>query len=60
MEQHSFNWKLAGLPNFICSKCGLIRLNNQFTDWCVRHGCDYETAPGYKDQCKNAMREGKK
>lgn len=46
-EPHSFTWKLNGLPNLICNKCGLIRLHNPFTDWCVSQGCDYENHPNY-------------
>ncbi len=60
MEQHNFNWTLAGISKPICSKCGLVRLNNPFTLWCVQHGCDYETARGYNEQRKNAMLGAKK
>lgn len=31
----------------ICIHCGLLRLRNLLTDWCVRQGCNYEDHPGY-------------
>lgn len=60
MEQHAFNKKLPGLANVVCSKCGLISLNNTFSQFCIQAGCDYEEHPKYNDQRKIAMNGGKK
>jgi hypothetical protein len=44
---HSFV-AVKGLPWPVCKSCGLVRLRNPLTDWCVRHGCNYHDAPGYR------------
>lgn len=46
-EPHRFTGKLRGVPWPYCVGCGLIRLHNALTDWCVRHGCNYSDHPGY-------------
>lgn len=30
-----------------CRYCGLLRLQNRLTEWCIRKGCDYEEHPEY-------------
>lgn len=32
----------------ICINCGLLRLHNLLTDWCVAKGCNFDEHPGYK------------
>ena len=31
-----------------CTRCGLVHLHNELTQWCVKHGCDYDEHPQYK------------
>ena len=59
MEQHSFNKKIKGVPYLTCSKCGLVKLNNPFTKWCISKGCDYQDHPEYNNQRKTCMRNSK-
>jgi len=47
MRTHKWR-KLASFPWLICATCGLVRLKNALTDWCVRHGCDHAEHPQYK------------
>ena len=37
--------KLTGRA--ICTGCGLLRLKNLLTEWCVMRGCDYQDHPQY-------------
>lgn len=38
-EPHNFNArKIAGKP--YCCHCGLVALNNEFTRWAVKMGCN--------------------
>jgi hypothetical protein len=32
----------------VCTNCGLMRLRNLLTDWCVEKGCEYSEHPGYE------------
>lgn len=32
----------------VCASCGLIALNNEATDWCIRRGCNYKDDPAYE------------
>jgi len=48
MEPHNFVKLYRSIPWLVCSKCGLVRLRNPFTDWCVRNGCDADERPDYK------------
>ena len=42
------HWKpLRRIGREYCTGCGLLRLHNALTEWCVRHGCDYEEHPLY-------------
>lgn len=45
MIQHHFNKKIKGIV--YCGNCGLVYLNNDFTRWCVKRGCDYDEHPEY-------------
>ena len=46
MEGHSFV-PLKHVGKQYCRKCGLIALNNDFSQWCVRMGCNAEDHPQY-------------
>ena len=56
MSQHSFTWKLNGVPNFICIHCSLMKLNNDFTKWCISQGCDYRDHPLYQTMRKTLVK----
>ena len=43
---HTFRNK-KNLSKQICSGCGLMRLNNNFTRWAIDKGCLSEYHPGY-------------
>jgi hypothetical protein len=45
MEPHRFDTMIAGKQ--MCSRCGLMRLNNKFTDWAVKKGCNNDDHPDY-------------
>ena len=42
--------KLAGRA--VCINCGLLRLRNLLTDWCVARGCDFAEHPGFAEACR--------
>ena len=46
------------LGKHYCVKCGLIRLNNAFTDWAVSKGCNYQDDPGLARQRKKTSHFG--
>jgi hypothetical protein len=50
-EPHSFK-PYPFLHRPVCVKCGLARMRNLLTDWCVQRGCNYQEDGGYK----NALR----
>lgn len=52
VEPHDFG-SIRGLSWPVCKGCGLVRLRNPLTDWCIRHGCNAEDAPGYKAAVAN-------
>jgi hypothetical protein len=52
---HSWGYLKAAGRN-ICNHCGLVRLKNDFTEWCVKMGCNNADHPGYKAQ-RNMKRE---
>lgn len=39
-----------GIGRKRCAKCGLLALNNKFSQWCVKMGCDHDLHPNYKHQ----------
>ena len=46
-------WKnIKGVGRQCCTKCGLIRLKNSLTRWCIDKGCDHDLHPNFKQQCK--------
>ena len=47
-EPHSFTGRVVGRQ--YCVRCGLVALNNQFTSWCIRMGCNNEGHPNYNSQ----------
>lgn len=47
---HSFTRKAAGKQ--YCVKCGLVALNNEFTAWSIKMGCNSELHPQYKQKRK--------
>lgn len=34
----------------MCSNCGLIKLKNTFSKWCIKTGCLHELHPQYKSK----------
>lgn len=44
-EGHTFDRTIANIA--YCSKCGLVYLNNDFTRWCIKRGCNYSDDPIY-------------
>ncbi len=36
----------------VCRFCGLARLHNLLTDWCVAKGCDFRDHPGFPAACR--------
>jgi len=46
MKGHSFNKLLSNKP--VCSSCGLIALNNDFSKWCIEKGCYADLHPQYE------------
>lgn len=47
LQGHSWT-PLKGVGKQYCKRCGLVALNNPFTDWCVRMGCNHEDHPQYE------------
>lgn len=54
MEPHNYSSgrKAGGKP--VCSRCGLVALNNEFSRWSVGVGCLSELHPQYSRQRKRA------
>ena len=40
---------IAGVYKTYCQSCGLIRLNNEFTEWAIRNGCNNRDHPNYEN-----------
>ncbi len=55
-KPHSFR-PVKGLSWPVCSCCGLVRLRNPLTDWCVRNGCNHEDHPGYRNAVATLSRK---
>lgn len=45
-EPHHFV-PMSRVGKKVCTKCGLVALNNEATEWCIKRGCNYEEAKGY-------------
>ena len=42
-------WKaMKGIGKQQCEKCGLVNLNNAFTEWSIKKGCDSYLHVSYK------------
>lgn len=41
----------------VCSGCGLMRLNNKITHWCVKQGCYYDEHPHYNKIFKKLTKD---
>lgn len=52
MISHSFNKRIVRKQ--YCSKCGLLSLNNEFSRWAVKMGCNNIDHPAYKSQRNKA------
>lgn len=50
-EAHSFI-KLKNAPWLYCKYCGLLKLNNQLTRWCISMGCNSSDHNNYKRMVK--------
>lgn len=50
MVPHSFQRIVGGKQ--VCSKCGLIALNNKFSVWALEKGCYNDLHPDYKKNRK--------
>lgn len=37
-----------------CLNCGLVKLNNEFTAWAIRMGCNNQDHPQYEQQRQQA------
>jgi len=47
---------LNGVGKSYCLGCGLVNLNNDFTRWCVRMGCNSDEHPQYIQKRKQATK----
>jgi hypothetical protein len=56
-EPHRFV-KLGRLPYVGCIKCGLVRLNNRFTEWAMKNGCNNDEHPQYEQMKRSTRPEG--
>lgn len=51
-ESHNFQI-VKRIPWLICRNCGLVRLHNPITDWCVKLGCNADDHPKFKTMLKH-------
>ena len=51
-KAHSFTKRIVGKQ--YCSSCGLLSLNNDFTRWAVKMGCNNSLHPNHKRELKRA------
>lgn len=49
MEEHAFITN-SRIGKGVCRKCGLVALNNEFTQWSIRMGCNSEEHPSYQSK----------
>lgn len=52
-ESHNFSGRICGKP--YCVRCGLIALNNPFSQWSTDKGCLSENHPSYKNVRRKAV-----
>lgn len=50
LEGHSFTKVVGGKK--VCSRCGLVALNNKLSEWCVDKGCLYQLHSQYESIVK--------
>lgn len=55
-ENHSFS-KRKNMSWVVCDNCGLVYLNNSFTAWSVRMGCNANDHPDYERIKKKSHEE---
>lgn len=46
-------WEKGSYKTY-CINCGLVRLNNAFTDWALRMGCNNRDHTNYENERKKA------
>jgi hypothetical protein len=52
-EGHSFGpIRLKNYPWHICRNCGLVKLRNKLTQWCVKMGCNNEDHLQYSNELR--------
>ena len=51
---HNFKGKVVG--KHYCLKCGLVALNNDFSQWSVKMGCLSDTHPQYQSKKRQFTR----
>lgn len=49
-EAHRWGGTICGKQ--YCGNCGLIRLNNRFTEWAIKMGCKNDLHPAYNNKRK--------
>lgn len=57
-EPHVFVSITKRLTIPMCRKCGLVRLRNALSDWCVKHGCNYDEHPGFAEAMRTGGQKG--
>lgn len=55
-EAHSFKTDLRIAGKQYCQHCGLLALNNEFTSWAIKYGCNNEDHPTYDAMRKKYTR----
>lgn len=55
-ENHSFE-KRKNMSWVVCASCGLVYINNSFTAWSVRMGCNANEHPDYERAKRKAHEE---
>jgi len=51
-EAHKFQNHKNMYYKPVCARCGLMRLSNRITDWCVKKGCNHDEHPDYLNKLK--------
>lgn len=52
MQDHAF-FQHKRIGKSVCRKCGLIALNNEFSNWAMKNGCNNEEHPSYESKRKS-------
>lgn len=48
---HSFSF-ISRVGKSVCSRCGLVYLKNDFSEWSVKMGCNSSDHPSYQSKRK--------